>query len=219
MFMNSAQKEARPFLLILGVVFLLCAFVSLWLALVPALLFVYVLYFFRDPERVIPADPLAIVSSADGKVIAVDEIEENHFTREKMKRVAVFLSVFDVHVNRSPVAGEILKIHHQAGEFLDARNPEIDVRNEAQNWLIVTDRGQVVVRQIAGLIARRIVAWCKKGQLLTKGQRFGMIRFGSRTDVYLPLECEVVVKVGQRVAGGSSVIAKWPVKDEGIESV
>lgn len=207
--MNSAQKEARPFLIILGVVTLIAAILFWWLALVPALLFVYVLYFFRDPERTISSDPLDIVSPADGKVIAVDEIEENHFTHEKRKRVAVFLSVFDVHVNRSPVEGKVLKVHHQAGEFLDARNPEIDVRNEAMNWHLETPRGPVIVRQIAGLIARRIVGWSKEGDVLAKGHRFGMIRFGSRTDVYLPLDCEILVKVGQRVEGGSSVIAKW----------
>ncbi len=208
--MNSAQKEARPFLIIVGVVTLIAAILFWWLALLPALLFVYVLYFFRDPERVVSSDPLDIVSPADGKVIAVDEIEENHFSRQKMKRVAVFLSVFDVHVNRSPVEGKVLKVHHQAGEFLDARNPEIDVRNEAMNWLLETSRGQVIVRQIAGLIARRIVGWSKEGDVLAKGHRFGMIRFGSRTDVYLPLNCEVLVKLGQRVEGGASVIAKWP---------
>jgi phosphatidylserine decarboxylase len=212
--MNLAQKEARPFLIILAIVTLVAAIIFWWLALVPALLFVYVLYFFRDPEREIPSDPRDIVSPADGKIIAVDEIEENHFTHQKLKRVAVFLSVFDVHVNRSPVAGKVLKVHHQAGEFLDARNPEIDVRNEAQNWLIETSKGQVIVRQIAGLIARRIVAWSKEGDVLGKGERFGMIRFGSRTDVYLPLDCEVLVQVGQRVEGGSSVIAKWS-KTEG----
>lgn len=212
--MNLAQKEARPFLIILAIVTLVAAIIFWWLALVPALLFVYVLYFFRDPEREIPSDPRDIVSPADGKIIAVDEIEENHFTHQKLKRVAVFLSVFDVHVNRSPVAGKVLKVHHQAGEFLDARNPEIDVRNEAQNWLIETSKGQVIVRQIAGLIARRIVAWSKEGDVLGKGERFGMIRFGSRTDVYLPLDCEVLVQVGQRVEGGSSVIAQWS-KTEG----
>jgi phosphatidylserine decarboxylase len=177
--------------------------------LIPILLFIYVLYFFRDPERIISSDPQDIVSPADGKIIAVDEIVEDYFTKQKMKRVAVFLSVFDVHVNRSPVEGKVLKSHHHAGEFLDARNPEIDVKNEAQNWLIETSHGMVVVRQIAGLIARRIVAWSQEGDVLTKGHRFGMIRFGSRTDVFLPLDCEIHVQVGQRVEGGSTVIAQW----------
>jgi len=209
-----AFREARPFLIITGIITLLAAWISLPFALLPALAFAYILYFFRDPERDISTDPLDIVSPADGKVISVEALEEGAFTQQRMRRVAVFLSVFDVHVNRLPVAGRILKSHHHAGEFLDARNPEIDIRNEAQNWLIETDRGPVVVRQIAGLIARRIVAWAQEGDTLEKGRRFGMIRFGSRTDVYLPLDCEILVRAGDRVAGGSTVIARWPAKEK-----
>ncbi|MDZ4789508.1 MAG: phosphatidylserine decarboxylase family protein [Blastochloris sp.] len=207
--MPSAHKESRPFLIFVGLIIVITGYFFWWLALIPILLFIYVLYFFRDPERIISSDPQDIVSPADGKIIAVDEIVEDYFTKQKMKRVAVFLSVFDVHVNRSPVEGKVLKSHHHAGEFLDARNPEIDVKNEAQNWLIETSHGMVVVRQIAGLIARRIVAWSQEGDVLTKGHRFGMIRFGSRTDVFLPLDCEIHVQVGQRVEGGSTVIAQW----------
>lgn len=181
-----------------------------WLAVLPVLAFAYILYFFRDPEREIPAGPREIVAPADGVVISVGEYEENVFTKQKMKRVAIFLSVFDVHVNRAPVAGTVKQTVHKPGEFLDARHPEIDVRNESLDWWLETARGTVVVRQIAGLIARRIVAWSKEGDQLAKGERFGMIRFGSRTDVYLPLECEVLVEKGQRVAGGSSLIARWP---------
>ncbi|MDX6765929.1 MAG: phosphatidylserine decarboxylase family protein [Candidatus Methylacidiphilales bacterium] len=205
-----ALHEARPFLIVTGLITVLAAWISLPFALLPGLAFAYILYFFRDPERPIPPDPLDIVSPADGRVISVEILEETAFQHGPMRRIAVFLSVFDVHVNRMPVAGRIIKSHHHAGEFLDARNPEIDVRNEAQNWLIETDRGPVVVRQIAGLIARRIVAWAREGDSLDKGQRFGMIRFGSRTDVYLPVDCEVAVKAGDRVQGGSSVIARWP---------
>lgn len=186
--------------------------VSPWLGLLPTLALGYVLWFFRDPEREISGDGRDIVSAADGRVIAVDEVEESWHVKGKMKRVAVFLSVFDVHVNRAPVAGRVVKIHHHAGEFLDARHPEVDVRNEAMNWLIESPRGAVVMRQIAGLIARRIVAWSREGEEVGKGQRVGMIRFGSRTDVYLPVECEVLVKPGQRVSGGSTVIARWPEK-------
>lgn len=207
-----AFREAKPFLLITGILTLLAIWVSPYFAILPALAFIYILYFFRDPERTISPDPLDIVSPADGKVISTEIIEDTAFSGQKMRRVAVFLSVFDVHVNRMPVAGRILKCHHHAGEFLDARDPEIDVRNEAQNWLIETDRGPVVVRQIAGLIARRIVAWAKEGDSLDKGARFGMIRFGSRTDVYLPLDCEILVQPGQRVCGGSTLIARWPTK-------
>jgi phosphatidylserine decarboxylase len=205
-----AFREARPFLLIALVLSVLSFFFLPWLTFLPVLALIYILYFFRDPEREISADPRDIVAPADGVVISVGEFEENVFTQHKMKRVAIFLSVFDVHVNRAPVAGTVKKTVHKAGEFLDARHPEIDVRNESLDWWLETARGTVVVRQIAGLIARRIVAWSKEGDNLAKGERFGMIRFGSRTDVYLPQECEVLVEKGQRVAGGSSLMARWP---------
>lgn len=205
-----AFREARPFLIIALVVAGLFFLVFPWLALLPVLAFIYILYFFRDPEREISTAAKDIVAPADGVVISVGEFEENVFTKKRMQRVAIFLSVFDVHVNRSPVAGVVRQTVHKPGEFLDARHPEIDVRNESLDWWLEADRGTVVVRQIAGLIARRIVAWSKEGDRLAKGERFGMIRFGSRTDVYLPLECEVLVKKGQRVAGGSSLIARWP---------
>ena len=209
----SAIREANPFLMILILVATSCLWLPAgWqnLFFVPFLLFFYVLYFFRDPKRVPPTDDDAIVSAADGKVIFVDEVEEPSYSHQKMKRVAVFLSVFDVHVNRMPYAGTIKKITHQPGKFLDARLPEIDVQNEAMNWLVATNRGEMVIRQLAGLIARRIVGWAKEEQTLTTAERFGMIRFGSRTDVYLPLDCEVLVKPGERVQGGLTVIARWP---------
>jgi phosphatidylserine decarboxylase len=208
-----ALREAKPFLIILAILAVACLFLPYpfyWITLLPDILFIYVLYFFRDPQRIPPADPNAIISAADGKVIFVDEVEEPSYSHQKMKRVAVFLSVFDVHVNRMPYAGTIQKVTHQPGKFLDARVPDIDVQNEAMNWLVSTNRGEMVIRQIAGLIARRIVAWAKEGQTLTTAERFGMIRFGSRTDVFLPLDCELLVKPGERVQGGKTVIARWP---------
>ncbi|MDR1144510.1 MAG: phosphatidylserine decarboxylase family protein [Verrucomicrobiales bacterium] len=209
------MREAKPFLIVPLVIAIGCLWWVprwwSWLAFgICVLIVCYVRYFFRDPERTPPADRDAIVSAADGKVIFVDEVEEPSYTRQKMKRVAVFLSVFDVHINRLPYDGTIKKITHQPGKFLDARVPDIDVQNEAMNWLVATDRGDMVIRQIAGLIARRIVAWAQEGDTLTVGERFGMIRFGSRTDVYLPLDCEVLVKPGERVKGGLTVIARWP---------
>lgn len=166
--------------------------------------------FFRDPERTPPADPLALVSPADGKVICVDEAEDPCFGQGKFLRVGIFLSVLDVHVNRSPYAGTFEKTHYSAGEFLDARHLEVDLRNENQTWLLKTSRGTVLVRQIAGLIARRIVGWKKPGDSVQTGERFGMIRFGSRTDLYFPASCTPRVQPGQRVVGGETVIATWP---------
>jgi phosphatidylserine decarboxylase len=206
-----ALREARPFLI--GAAALLGA--SLWLAWwIPAafsfLLLIGLLLFFRDPERTPPADPLALVSPADGKVICVDEAEDPCFGQGKFRRVGIFLSVLDVHVNRSPYAGTFEKTHYSAGEFLDARHLEVDLRNENQTWLLKTPRGTVLVRQIAGLIARRIVGWKKPGESVQTGERFGMIRFGSRTDLYFPASCTPKVQPGQRVVGGETVIATWP---------
>ena len=206
-----ALREARPFLI--GAAALLGA--SLWLAWwIPAafsfLLLVGLLLFFRDPERTPPSDPLALVSPADGKVICVDEAEDPCFGQGKFRRVGIFLSVLDVHVNRSPYAGTFEKTHYSSGEFLDARHLEVDLRNENQTWLLKTARGTVLVRQIAGLIARRIVGWKKPGDLVQTGERFGMIRFGSRTDLYFPASCTPKVQPGQRVVGGETVIATWP---------
>jgi phosphatidylserine decarboxylase len=206
-----ALREARPFLI--GAAALLGA--SLWLAWwIPAvfsfLLLVGLLLFFRDPERTPPSDPLALVSPADGKVICVDEAEDPCFGQGKFRRVGIFLSVLDVHVNRSPYAGTFEKTHYSAGEFLDARHLEVDLRNENQTWWLKTSRGTVLVRQIAGLIARRIVGWKKPGDSVQTGERFGMIRFGSRTDLYFPASCTPKVEPGQRVVGGETVIATWP---------
>jgi len=173
-------------------------------------LFFFVLYFFRDPERPVPADEKIIVSAADGLVVDVIEMDEPDFGLGKMKRVAVFLSVFDVHVNRAPVEGTVKSTKYKTGDFLDVRHPDSSIRNECRSWWLETARGPVAVRQIAGLVARRIVAWSKEGDTVARGYRFGMIRFGSRTEVFLPMECTILVKPGDRVEGAATPIARWP---------
>jgi phosphatidylserine decarboxylase len=175
-----------------------------------ALLLLFVCYFFRDPERVVPVDEAIVVSAADGLVVSVEEYDEPDFHLGPMIRIAVFLSVFDVHVNRSPVAGVVKSTVYKAGQFLDVRHPDSSTRNECRSWWLETAHGSVAVRQIAGLIARRIVAWSEEGSVLMRGERFGMIRFGSRTEVFLPVGCTVLVKPGDRVAGASTPIARWP---------
>lgn len=167
-------------------------------------------YFFRDPERVIPSDTDLVVSAADGKVVGIEEMEEPYFQTGRRLRVAVFLSVFDVHVNRMPVGGVLRRSLYQAGRFLDVRDPEAPRQNEFQAWMIESDRGPVVVRAIAGMVARRIVPFAREGDRLERGARFGMIRFGSRTEVFLPPDCHVLVAVGDRVKGASTPIARWP---------
>ena len=206
-----ALAEARPFLIVAAVLLGACLWLGWWIpSAVAGLLLAGLLLFFRDPHRQPPADPLALVSPADGKVICVDEAEDPCFGLGKLRRVGIFLSVFDVHVNRSPCDGLVEKTHYSAGEFLDARHLEVDLRNENQTWLLRSPRGPVLVRQIAGLIARRIVAWKTPGETVQRSERIGMIRFGSRTDLYVPATCTIRVQVGQRVKGGETVLASWP---------
>jgi phosphatidylserine decarboxylase len=170
----------------------------------PVLLALFFLWFFRDPERVIPREPGALVSPADGKVTDVSIVNTEN---GKQMRVSIFLSVFDVHVNRSPIAGTVRDVRYQRGKFLDARSPDCADQNE-QNAVTVDGDGQrVVFKQIAGLLARRIVFTPKVGDRLDRGQRVGLIKFGSRTDVLFDASARVNVKVGDRVKGGSSVLA------------
>lgn len=192
-----------------GCVMLASAVLVAWLtsplwALAPVVLAAFFLWFFRDPERVIPADAGAVVSPADGKVTDVATITANG---EKRKRISIFLSVFDVHVNRSPVNGVIRGAHYQAGKFLNAMNPDCAESNE-QNTITLEGEGHtLIVKQIAGILARRIVFTKKIGDTVKRGERIGLIKFGSRTDVLLEPSAEIRVKVGDRVKGGRSILA------------
>lgn len=175
-------------------------------AIIPCLLAIFFLWFFRDPERTIPQDPGAVVSPADGKVTDVSMVTVGN---QQQTRVSIFLSVFDVHVNRSPIAGVVRDIRYQHGRFLNAMNTASAERNE-QN--IVTMEGEVdgqevVFKQIAGLLARRIVFCPKVGDRLERGQRVGLIKFGSRTDLLLDASARMNVKIGDHVKGGASIIA------------
>jgi phosphatidylserine decarboxylase len=172
--------------------------------IIPFLLAFFFLWFFRDPERMIPQDAGAVVSPGDGKVTDVATVIEGN---EKRLRISIFLSVFDVHVNRSPIAGVIREIRYQRGKFLNAMNVVSAELNE-QNIVTVEGDGQkVIFKQIAGLLARRIVFHPKVGDRLERGQRVGLIKFGSRVDVVLDASARVNVKVGERVRGGASVLA------------
>jgi len=179
-------------------------------AIVPLLLACFFLWFFRDPERTIPAEPGAIVSPADGKVTDVSTVTDGGQNR---LRISIFLSVFDVHVNRSPVSGVIRDIRYQRGKFLDARSVDCADLNE-QNIVTVESDGQTVIfKQIAGLLARRIVFHPKVGDRLVRGQRVGLIKFGSRTDLLTDATARVNVKTGDRVKGGATVLAYLPPRE------
>jgi len=200
--------EARWIFLVLLLLGALSWLLTPWLALFFLVLIGYTFVFFRDPDRTVPADADVVVAAADGVVVEIAELEEREVVKGTMRRVAIFLSVFDVHINRAPIAGRIIYRERREGLCLDARNPECSEKNEAMTWAFENPRATLVVRQITGAIARRIVGWSQVGDRLEKGERFGMIRFGSRTEVYLPLGATVLVKVGDRVAGGASAIAR-----------
>lgn len=180
-------------------------------AVPPWLLVVFVLSFFRDPQRTPPDEPGVAVAPADGKVTDIEEVDEPRFIRGRAKRIGIFLSVFDVHVNRAPLAGVITGIHYQPGKFLDARDPECKELNEANFVGFSGDHGPFAVRQVAGLIARRIVFPLEPGDRVALGQRTGMIKFGSRTELFVPAEAnvEVRVRVGDKVKGARTVVLRY----------
>src|SRR6267154_144810 len=186
-----------------GVSFLLHWYVA---AVVLVLLALFVFSFFRDPERVIPAEPGAVVSPGDGRVVVVTDEE---YEGRPGKRVSIFLAVWNVHVNRSPAAGTITKMQYRPGKFLAAMLERASVENEQNVFTLSTEAGEMVFKQIAGLIARRVVSWKKAGDQVLRGERVGLVRFGSRVDVWLPRDAEILVKLGQNVKGGSSVLARW----------
>jgi len=177
-----------------------------WAAGVLIFLGLFVFYFFRDPERQIPVEPGSVVSPADGRVVAiVDEMLDSTVGR----RISIFLSIWDVHVQRAPVAGNIASVLHRPGKFHAAFFSAASSENEQNIIYIRAPQGQLVFKQIAGAIARRVLCWKRPGEPVALGERVGMIRFGSRVDIWLPMEAVVTVKRGQMVKGGESVLAKW----------
>ncbi|HXN51724.1 MAG TPA: phosphatidylserine decarboxylase family protein [Candidatus Acidoferrum sp.] len=171
------------------------------------LLAAFIFYFFRDPDRVIPADSGAIVSPADGRVVIVTD-EEN--AGRPGKRISIFLAIWNVHVNRSPAAGVITDMKYCPGKFSAAMRECASTDNEQNVITLATDSGEFIFKQIAGLIARRVVCWKKTGDHVARGERIGLVRFGSRADLWLPRDSELLIKVGDHVKGGSSVVAYWP---------
>ena len=171
----------------------------------------FVLWFFRDPQRNIPKDKNLIISSADGKVCLIDRAyppEELRMEAQKMKRICVFMNVFNVHINRSPVKGYVEEIVYKKGKFLNASLDKASDKNERNSLVLSTQNGtKIIVVQIAGLIARRILSFVTSNEELYQGERFGLIRFGSRVDIYMPLDAVEKCKVGDRVVAGESILA------------
>ncbi len=164
-------------------------------------------YFFRDGERRAP-DTQDLVSPADGRVLEIADIDGEDFGRGRVIRI--FLSVLDGHVQRAPASGRVVRTLYRPGSFLDARHPRAPFENEANAIELETPRGRVMVRQIAGLIARRVLCWIRPEDTVASGERIGLIRFGSQVDLYVPPEVEIAVQVGDRVRGGETVVARWP---------
>ena len=198
-------------ILFVSSIILFYLFASILIALIGFFLTFFVLWFFRDPKRNTPQDENLIISSADGKVCLIDEAyppEELPIESQKMKRICVFMNVFNVHVNRSPVQGNVDHIVYKEGKFLNASLDKASDKNERSSLVLSTQNGtKIIVVQIAGLIARRILSFISPNMLLNQGERFGLIRFGSRVDIYLPLDAVEKCKVGDKVVAGESILA------------
>lgn len=206
------RPEGRLFITIFVVIAIILFNLAQFLGWIGVILAGWCMYFFRDPDRVTPKEPNLIISPADGVIMLVTnstppaELEMGH---TQMRRISIFMSVFDCHVNRSPIDGEVIKATYKPGKFLNASLDKSSEDNERQSLSLQNQDGvNIAVVQIAGLIARRIICWTKEGRQLRAGERFGMIRFGSRVDVYLPIKTRILAIPGQRTIGGETPIAQ-----------
>jgi phosphatidylserine decarboxylase len=177
-----------------------------WVAVPLLVLAAFIFYFFRDPERALPPSPTAVVSPADGRVL---EVIDDALDGRPGRKVSIFLSVFNVHVNRAPVAGRIERVDYRPGKFYAAMRARASAENEQNVVRLETEHGPVIVKQIAGWVARRVLLWKKVGDRVERGERIGMIRFGSRVELWLPADAEIAVRPGDNVKGAASVIAEW----------
>jgi phosphatidylserine decarboxylase len=181
-----------------------------WTALFPFVVTLFMAYFFRDPERKVPEEEAVFVAPADGKVIVLQQVTESVFIKEKMLQISIFMSPLNVHVNRVPCDARVDQVVHTSGRFLSAFKPAASVENENIAMTLDTKFGRIVVRQIAGLVARRIVCWAKPGDSFKKGDRYGLIKFSSRVDIFLPATTVPGIKLGDNVRAGETVIGYMP---------
>jgi len=200
-------SEGWPFILPLAVITALL-FIFGWknIGYVSLALTLFVLFFFRDPDRTVPEGKGVVVSPADGKVIVIKDIYEPDYLKQDVKQISIFLSVFNVHVNRVPIGGTVETVRYNPGKFLVASVDKASLDNEQTGMVISDGKNKVLVKQIAGLIARRIVCYAKTGDTLKAGERYGLIRFGSRVDLFLPKNTDLMVKIGDRIKGARDVI-------------
>lgn len=202
-------KEGYAFIaLALFLTFVVGFAISPYWAIVPGMLTIFFAFFFRNPKRLIPEDLNLIVSPADGKVMGVVEVDNDDFVNEPCNKVIIFLSVFDVHINRSPIAGEIKYQRYTCGRFIPAYKDSVGFENERHTIGIENDNFRVSVTQIAGILARRIISWVTLDDVLQKGERYGLIKFGSCTELVMPKHVEIFVKKGDKVVGGETIIGR-----------
>jgi phosphatidylserine decarboxylase len=202
------SKECTPYALITFALTVLVALLNLWLALIPGLMFIFVLFFFRNPERKIPESDEIILSPADGKIMEIKEIYDDSFSNGHAIKVSIFLSLVNVHVNRSPISGEIAYTNYRPGKFFPAFKSHASDLNERNTIGIEHNDLKILVHQITGFVARRIVCWVKESDHVEKGERFGLIKFGSCTEIVMPADVKITAKVGQVVKGGRTVIGR-----------
>jgi phosphatidylserine decarboxylase len=205
-------QEGYPFIALFGFVTLVFALLGwTFFTLLLLALTLFTVYFFRNPERVVPAGEKLVVAPADGKVIFVGEVEEPRYFQERVTRVSIFMNVFSVHINRVPCDGKVVEMYYQKGEFINASLDKSAACNEQGGMLLETASGRrLLVVQIAGLVARRIVTYPVIGETLQRGLRYGLIRFGSRVDVYFPKGSDVQVTLGEQTVGGETILGTLP---------
>jgi phosphatidylserine decarboxylase len=207
--MFQFAKEGYPFIIFFSAITILSAILRLNYATVIALILtLFMFYFFRDPERTTPLDINAFISPADGKIILITEAKEEEMLNENRRKISIFMSPLNVHVNRVPADGIVRDVRHFPGKFISAFKDDAAKYNEHITMLYETSHGNIVIKQIAGYVARRAVCRVKPGESLKQGQRYGIIKFSSRLDIFLPLDAEVKVKLNDKVKAGETVLAK-----------
>ncbi len=200
-------KEGYPFIFLSAFVTLVFALMGHNLiAYIGLVITVFILSFFRDPERFIPEKPHAVVSPADGKVLLVEKVHDENYLQKEAYKISIFMNVFNVHVNRIPLTGKVKKIDYRPGKFYAADSTQGLLHNESCATILEANGAEIACVQVAGLIARRIVNWLEVGDEINKGERFGLIRFGSRVDVYLPADITTSVEPGQKIKAGETIL-------------
>jgi phosphatidylserine decarboxylase len=206
------SRDGWFYLVILAVLTVLAYWVWPWLVILPGVVFLFIAFFFRNPERDISTDELSLVSPADGVVMDVERVFEDQFLNGESIRVRIFLSIFNVHVNRSPMVGKVVFRAYRQGKMIPAFKSHASELNEKNYVGIQNNHLQILVTQVTGFIARRIVCWVNMGDTIAKGERFGLIKFGSCTEIFVPTNVEIMVSPGDKVCGGISVIGRVSVE-------